>query len=338
MKNYRRALCAAVTATTLTLGAVAVAPEQSAVTPTAQAQQMPDLRQLQKMLNPQNIRLDRLALLVGLVAAIVILGPVTGTIGSSHEPGRRGSQERRTVNADGRSRSYNVVLPSGYEEGKSYPVIIGYGGWQHTADQMQGYANLESAAAGRAIVVYAEGESQAWAGAPYARTSTREDIAYTRAIIDDLVEHYGANRDRVSAVGLSNGGGMVASLACHAPELVNGIASVAGAYYNPTVEGCKSGAVPTLIMHGTNDNVVGYNGGTRHGAAFRSVNDVFNLFMDKNGCIAGSATESRLGNVTTLSPACGARTELQRVEGGGHTWFTDPSASTATVDFLLSLR
>ncbi|MCQ4617028.1 dienelactone hydrolase family protein [Corynebacterium sp. CCUG 18816] len=338
MKNYRRALCAAVTATTLTLGAVAVAPEQSAVTPTAQAQQMPDLRQLQKMLNPQNIRLDRLALLVGLVAAIVILGPVTGTIGSSHEPGRRGSQERRTVNADGLSRSYNVVLPSGYEEGKSYPVIIGYGGWQHTADQMQGYAHLESAAAGRAIVVYAEGESQAWAGAPYARTSTREDIAYTRAIIDDLVEHYGANRDRVSAVGLSNGGGMVASLACHAPELVNGIASVAGAYYNPTVEGCKSGSVPTLIMHGTNDNVVGYDGGTRHGAAFRSVNDVFNLFMDKNGCIAGSATETRLGNVTTLSPACGARTELQRVEGGGHTWFTDPSASTATVDFLLSLR
>lgn len=315
-----------------------MAPEQSAVTPTAQAQQMPNLRQLQKMLNPQNIRLDRLALLVGLVAAIVILGPVTGTIGSSHEPGRRGSQERRTVNADGLSRSYNVVLPSGYEEGKSYPVIIGYGGWQHTADQMQGYAHLESAAAGRAIVVYAEGESQAWAGAPYARTSTREDIAYTRAIIDDLVENFGADRNRVSAVGLSNGGGMVASLACHAPELVNGIASVAGAYYNPTVEGCKSGSVPTLIMHGTNDNVVGYDGGNRHGKPFRSVNDVFNLFMDKNGCIAGSATETRLGNVTTLSPACGARTELQRVEGGGHTWFTDPSASTATVDFLLSLR
>lgn len=175
-------------------------------------------------------------------------------------------------------------------------------------------------------------------GGPYARTSTREDIAYTRAIIDDLVENFGADRNRVSAVGLSNGGGMVASLACHAPELVNGIASVAGAYYNPTVEGCKSGSVPTLIMHGTNDNVVGYDGGNRHGKPFRSVNDVFNLFMDKNGCIAGSATETRLGNVTTLSPACGARTELQRVEGGGHTWFTDPSASTATVDFLLSLR
>lgn len=291
------------------------------------------------MLSPQNIRLDRLALLVGLVAAIVVLGPVTGTIGSSHEPGRRGSQERRTVNADGLSRSYNVVLPSGYEEGKHYPVIIGYGGWQHTAGQMQGYANLESAAAGRAIVVYAEGESQAWAGAPYARTSTKQDIAYTRAIIDDLVEHYGADRDRVTAVGLSNGGGMVASLACHAPELVSGIASVAGAYYNPTVEGCKSGAVPTLIMHGTNDNVVAYNGGNRHGKPFRSVNDVFSLFMDKNGCSAGAVTESQLGNVTRFTPAsCIAPTELQRVEGGGHTWFTDPAASTVTVDFLLSQR
>ena len=139
----------------------------------------------------------------------------------------------------------------------------------------------------------------AWAGAPYAKTSIDEDIAYVRALIDDASQTFGADPNRVAVAGLSNGGGFAAALACHAPETITAAAAVAGAYYSPAVTGCESGAVPVLLMHGTNDDIVGYEGGTRHGASFEATEDVLRTFGGKNGCLLLPRT-SRTGNVTTI--------------------------------------
>ena len=151
-----------------------------------------------------------------------------------------------------RDSTYDVVLPRGYDSEKSYPVVLGFGGWHHTSANMHDYSNLESQFTD-AIVVYGQGVDNAWGGAPYAATSIDEDVAYTKAVLRDVASRYNADTSRTVAVGLSNGGGMVAALACHAPETVRAVASVAGAFYSPTVTGCTSGEVPAMIMHGTND-------------------------------------------------------------------------------------
>lgn len=239
-----------------------------------------------------------------------------------------------TVYVGGQNRPYTLVLPRNYNPARAYPVILGFGGWQHDAARARSYEQLERAAGDRAIVIYPQGVANAWGGAPYAKTSMQSDIRYIRAVLDKVGVFHKIDRKRIYAAGLSNGGGMAAALSCHAPDLVAGIASVAGAYYNPTVSNCAPGKVATLIMHADNDNTVAYNGGVRHGAPYRSVPSVFNDFGRRNACNMNKVGTHQAGNTTVSVPAgCAARTELRRIAGGGHTWF--PGTTDQVVRFFL---
>lgn len=242
--------------------------------------------------------------------------------------------DNRSVTVDGVKRPYTLVLPKNYNPMRAYPVILGFGGWQHDAARTRSYEKLEDAAGSRAIVIYPQAINNAWGGAPYAQTSVDTDIRYIRALLNHVASQHNIDRNSVYATGLSNGGGMAAALGCHAPDLVAGVASVAGAYYNPTVTKCARGKVPTLIMHADNDDVVKYHGGTRHGAAYRSVPSVFYDTGRRNGCNMNKVSPRRVGPSTIYTPAgCSQRTELEKIAGGGHTWFR--SATDRTVKFFL---
>ena len=335
MKIRKRAVAAAIT---FSLMAAPITPVAQAQTPsvstTTEAAEL--IGMLAQILPANNKQITQaLTALALVIAGIAVVAPLVEA-GSSIRNGTAVSQgvKTRRITVAGKTRSYDVVLPAGHSADKSYPVIIGFGGWQHDAARTRDYERFETATDG-AIVIYAQGVDNAWAGAPYAKTSIDEDIAYVRALIDDASQTFGADPDRVAVAGLSNGGGFAAALACHAPETITAAAAVAGAYYSPTVTGCESGAVPVLLMHGTNDDIVGYDGGFRHGASFEAVKDVFGTLGRKNGCVM-LPRESRTGNVTTIEPLnCDTETRLQRIEGGGHTWFTNPSATAETARFLL---
>lgn len=327
MKKQTRLCVAAAATAALTLGSVPVPP--------AQAQPLPGLdREV----------LERVGVVAGLLAALGLLAFIGQNTGLSSfdapaldeqlEPQRPVVPAgKRSITVAGVPRSYTVVRPAGWRPSKRYPVVLSFGGWQHTAEQARGYQTLEGETRD-AIVVYAQGVENAWGGAPYAATSIQQDIDYVRAVLDDVAVHDSADPERVAAIGLSNGGGMAAALACHAPNMVDAVVSVAGAYYTPTVTNCVPGSVPTLLMHGTNDGVVGYGGGRRHGATYESVPDVFATFKAKNVCAVD--TELTLGNVTTVTPACVTETKLTRIEGGGHTWFpANPNATREAMTFAL---
>lgn len=240
----------------------------------------------------------------------------------------------RAVRVDGMIRPYTLVLPRNYNPKRAYPVIIGFGGRSHTAGKARSYQQLERAARDRAIVVYPQGLDNVWGGSPYARTSLSSDIRFIRAVVSSVGSKHRIDRKRIYAAGLSNGGGMAAALACHAPDLVAGVAGVAGAYYNPTVTNCAPGTVSTLIMHADNDDVVRFDGGVRHGAPYRSVPSVFADFGRRNGCDMKKVGTRQYGDVTVSAPAeCGARTEMRKIRGGGHTWF--PGATDQAVKFFL---
>lgn len=242
----------------------------------------------------------------------------------------------RSFTQAGVNREYHIAIPAFFDATRSYPVIIGFGGWQETATRFRDYSDLEQAARGNAIIIYAQGVNNAWAGAPYASTTMSQDINYARAAITDVITNFSGDADRVYATGLSNGGGMAAALSCHAPELVHAIATVAGAFYNPTVTGCMGSSVPTLLMHGTDDGTIAYGGGTRHGAPYRSVYQTFESFAFRNGCTTAiiNQTTEHYGTTTFRPAYCFHDTEIVRVNGGGHTWFNDPRAEDVVWEFF----
>lgn len=222
-----------------------------------------------------------------------------------------------------------------------------FGGWQHDANKARSYAGLENTAAGdSAIIVYPEpvrstfkGETYpAWGGAPYATNTTRSaDVAFVRQIVNTLVREGKADRNRVYAAGLSNGGGMALGLGCAAPDLVKGVVGVSGAYYTPTVSNCVNASVPTMIIHGTGDDIVNYNGGSRHGAPYLSIDQVHRQFAARNKCdLSKAPSASPNGNITTYRyQGCSARTVLKKVAGGTHTWYPNqPDAAKESWNFF----
>lgn len=337
--HYTRRAVAAALVVTFPLASLA-APAEAAPDPAA------EIQRLLARAVPQVG--SGIAQALGILAAILSSAGILATLNSSGSSNfsnsvvdgagevglRPGSVYSRGIMVGGRPRTYDVILPRGYSKAKSYPVIIGFGGWKHDAAAARGYQRLESVA-GNAIVVYAQGVDNAWGGAPYANTSLDHDIAYVRGVIGDVAARYGGDPSRVAAIGLSNGGGMAAALACHAPGTVKAVASVAGAYYTPTVTGCAPGAVAALMVHGTDDATVGYGGGARHGKPYASVDAVAGTFAAKNGCSAQWG-EVRAGSASIITPdSCAAETRVVKVWGGGHTWFSGgPDATSETVRFV----
>ncbi|MDK4207303.1 alpha/beta hydrolase family esterase [Corynebacterium pseudodiphtheriticum] len=256
--------------------------------------------------------------------------------------------ETRTIDVNGTPRHFIVDLPANYDPNRAYPVVLGYSGAWDTADAFRGHSFLNKAVGSDAIVAYPQGVTDklkgkpAWGGPHYAAQSVEDDAAFARALVADLAGKYNVDTNRIYATGLSNGGGAALSLACHAPDLVDGVASSAGAYYDATVSNCvPDAAVPTLIMHHKDDHVININGGTNdHGGRYKAARQVFDEFATRNGCAPGGNVNNWIVGAHTVSGSnCRAATEFATVVSpqvnNGHTWFKAvPSANLLVWEFF----
>ncbi len=235
---------------------------------------------------------------------------------------------------NGPDRSYLVSMSRNYNPLKPAPVLLAFGGWGDSPEKFRGYSGYaDSGAADEAIVIYPRGVENAWAGGPYAKTSAEQDIAAVRQIVDQVSLVLNVDRSRVYAAGMSNGGGMASTLACKAPDLVAGVAVVSGAYYLPTHQGCAGEAVPFMDIHGDADPIAPYEGGSRHGVPVARTRDVVASYAARNGC-----TGQERNGAATSHTGCARPVEEVLVPGGGHEWYSNPSAADLTWNFLKNQR
>jgi len=256
-------------------------------------------------------------------------------------------------------RAYDVHLPADYVPSRPVPVILaihGGGGNSHGAartacprgeidspDCLHAMATREGVA-----VVYPNGTGARLA--PNVRTwnagggangwqcvsgrACREgvdDIAYFRALLDDLARWVAVDSRRVYATGLSNGGAMSHRLACQMADRISAIAAVGGAnQYSTTAECAPSRPVPVLQTHGTADPCWPYDGGKaacaqRDGMAKISVDASMRVWTTINGCGTARdeeqlASEPGIRTERIRWTRCRAETALVRMTGGGHVW------------------
>jgi polyhydroxybutyrate depolymerase len=150
----------------------------------------------------------------------------------------------------------------------------------------------------------------------------QDDLAFAKAIIDELVTNACVDTKRAYAVGISSGSAMSASLACRASDRFAGFGLVAGDFYNPTFCG-NAERRPIVIFHGTSDAVVPYGGGkvATGGTPVRAAEAVAAAWGQHNACAAGPK-ETQLGTeVVRLDwSGCNEPVVMYRIIGGGHTW------------------
>lgn len=265
-------------------------------------------------------------LLTGLLLSVLVAVPLAGAPAHARSALPLSSTTLPAVTPDVTfpiavgDRDALVSLPAGYDPAVAWPVILAFGGWGVSPEQMASDTGLRDAT--DAIVVYARGHADSWAGAPYAVTSTEQDVAYARAIVDTLSSQYTVNRARVYAVGHSDGGAFALSLACRAPDLVAGVVSVSGMFYDPIDAGCVGAPVPVKIIHAANDDVALVDGGVRHHAPFLSTRALLDRWALRNGCLPLTHPSSTSAPDATLEKwvGCHAETEYLLSRSAGHGW------------------
>lgn len=244
------------------------------------------------------------------------------------------------------NRDFQLHVPATAEGRKNIPVVIAlHGGGGHAA-QFREQTGLDAIAdANGFMVVYPEGTKsiignfRTWNAGPCCGKAAKQnvdDVAFIAALIDVLVQKYGADRTRVYATGHSNGAMMSWRLACELSDRIAAIAPNAG---QRILEDCHPArAVPVLHIHGTADPCALYNGGAQCGGCFSEalglrlpgdkwacppVKDVVAAQAKMNGCGAETETVFTKGAVTcTRYKGCPAQgvVELCSIQDAGHRW------------------
>jgi len=241
----------------------------------------------------------------------------------------------------GRTRTFWLYIPGGYDPATPAPLVIGLHGGTGTGAQFQDTAEMNAAAETRGfIAVYPDGTGtlQTWnAGhcCGSAVTDKVDDVGFIRALVAALQADLAIDPNRIYATGMSNGAMMCYRLAAEASDLFAAVAPVEGAIggqfrprWQPYTNLPQGGPVSLLVIHGMADDAVPYEGGKSGGlfGAGRedlSVAEGVGTWVTHNGCEPTPATETtHNGNIITDSYTCpdGLAVELITVVDGTHSW------------------
>ena len=243
---------------------------------------------------------------------------------------------QQTINAsithDGIQRNYILYIPEIYDGDTAVPLILNFHGFGSNAAQQMFYGDFRDIADTEGfLLVHPEGTTfignQFWNVGFPGISSTIDDVGFTEALIDELATLYTIDLDRVYATGMSNGGFMSFLLACQLSEKIAAVASVTGSMTQDTFDDCNAQRpTPVLQIHGTEDDVVLYNGNTLS----IPIADVISYWVDYNNCETTPTTTtfpdidpsdgSTIEHSVYEDGDNGITTEHMKVIGGGHTW------------------
>jgi len=244
----------------------------------------------------------------------------------------------RSLDVDNRSRTYLIHVPK--EGKKAYPVVLAFHGGGSNAEQMVHFCGLnEKADQAGFIAVYPNGTGRlknalTWNGGNccgYAMLNRVDDVAFTRALLDDLAHVVPVDGKRIYATGMSNGAIMAYRLASELSDRIAAVAPVSGPM--GTKDCHPKRPVPVIHFHGTDDEFAPFRGGkgtkSVSGTNFFSVAHSIQAWVKANHCKDEPKTEelpdkardgTKVVRKTYGGGKDGAEVVLVIIEGGGHTW------------------
>ncbi len=252
----------------------------------------------------------------------------------------------------------NVYYPDSYDPSEPLPLLVGLHGYGGNGPGLESYFQLrQHVDSRRFIYLYPNGTVDPWGYRFWNATinccdfqpSNVDDSGYIQALIQQVRNSLSVDERRISTIGHSNGGYMGYRLACDAPETFASIISLAGAaWFDPT--NCPADQpVHVLQIHGTNDNVVYYDGELSDswtGTGYPGAEDSVLQWVAINHCdevpneslpninleywINGAETSKKVWG--SCNP--GGSGELWTIWGGGHSPYLVPTFGEHVLDWL----
>ena len=235
----------------------------------------------------------------------------------------------------GGERPAVVVPPPDHDPTVRTPLLVVLHGYRSSAARVERIFPLGSGAAVAGVIVVRPQGTRDTAGQRYWNAAEAccdlldrgvDDEGYLLDVIDEI-EATVAVSD-VAVFGHSNGGFMAYTLACRNPGRFAAVITVAGALDDPPPDCGADGPQRVLHIHGTNDGIINYEGGSILGQPpYTSAAATVAVFADGAGC--GGFTEGTpfdldadLDGAETvpLAGECpeGRRVVHWRIDGGPH--------------------
>ena len=242
-----------------------------------------------------------------------------------------------TIGVNGVARTYTAQLPAA----KPAPlVIVLHGNTQTGADMVTRTSWPAVAKRERFGVVFPDGLNRAWADLRTnanraGRTPPKgtDDVGFIAKLVEKFIADGTADPKRIYVTGLSNGGAMTMTMICTHADLFTAAASVIMNLTDESAGACHpSRAVPMLLMNGTADPLIPFEGGRGTSrfavAGFWSTAKTLAFWRRANACAAEDAAAADLDHhdhanrttVTRIASNCppGRDVVLYRVNDGGH--------------------
>ena len=189
---------------------------------------------------------------------------VTGSGGSTASSGCMAAaglpSGKASIDVAGATREYILKAPDDYDSAHAYKLIFAFHARGGNATQVAGSANddyygLASRAKGEAIFVSPEGLDAGW------RNTDGRDIAFVKAMLNELGSKLCIDQQRIFATGFSFGGMMSDAIGCAMADVFRAIAPMAGGL--PNAEHPYSGCdqvnmhpIAVWMSHGDADTTV----------------------------------------------------------------------------------
>ncbi len=257
-----------------------------------------------------------------------------------------------------RDRTYQVYFPPEQFSQQNLPIlfVLHGGGGDATSLQVSILNRFNQLAdANGFIVVYPEGFEKQWndgrdvQGIVTAWDENIDDVGFISEIVTRLSDDFSIDANRIFTSGISNGGFMSTRLLCDKADIFKGGAIITATISESYLPNCNpANAVSVLVLNGTEDPIVPYDGGDvvvlgqRRGAVI-STDNYMQFWANTNGCTTNPIITNRPDTQDDQTmvqvynyPSCNeqAMVQLYRIEGGGHTW---PGAIEALPQNLVGL-
>ncbi len=253
-------------------------------------------------------------------------------------------------------RPYDVTKPSKYDPNVPTPLVVLLHGYTGSAKIQDSYFQMSALAEKKTFLLALPDGKVDGNGAHFWNATDAccdgfksgvDDVAYLKAVIDDMKARFNVDAKRVYLVGHSNGGFMAQRFACDRATEIAGVVSLAGGIWTDASKCNPSEPVAVLEVHGDQDTTVLYGGGSSlypGGGPYPSAKQTVATWAQKNGCASNlTATGDKLDLDTKLA---GAETTIQRhactkgaaelwtIAGGAHIPSIDTTFGEKAYDFL----
>jgi polyhydroxybutyrate depolymerase len=241
-------------------------------------------------------------------------------------PTLRAADTSTTLQVGSLSRSYVLHVPPPYDGTKPAPLIVDFHGIGGT-----GWGELSSSTYPTvtdpegAVMAFPDGMEgpigTGWNMGPCCVADV-DDFGFVKAMVTQIRKTACIDPNRIYAVGVLTGGGMVYDLACQAADVFAAVAPAAFDLLEETVNDCKpSRPITEISFRGTADARVPYTGGASSlvpgmPITFLGAEATFERWAQIDGCTGSASNEDSNGCSSYSGCADGVEVILCTKQGG----------------------